>query len=254
MFPICTQEKHHLFLAGTSMSARKNKGKAEIQQARGDDNRRKMDSRKPIFRTTPTREKHIPQQLQRGCLPEGKGGSMRRKRVRREQEEQGEYKICQVTKIRSKENLGEKKSQISGMKFCLITLSTLCISNTKGAAQGPWFGFGSHNFKLSLTTVFPTSLLPRTSGKVAFQWTKIITVTAPDVALASLPFTFLTRHLSPDLSLLFGWTCVNQYGFSHVRSYLLQVHCKIKISTLCSYCSLELSVLQTSVKNPFPFL
>lgn len=133
LFPICTQQKHHLFLTGTSVRARKNKRKAGIQQAWGDDNRRKMDSRKPIFRTTPTREKHIPQQLQRGCLPEGKGGSTRRKMVRREQDEQGGCKICQVSKMRSKVNLGESNSQISGMKFCLIIPSSLCISNTKGA-------------------------------------------------------------------------------------------------------------------------
>lgn len=54
--------------------------------------------------------------------------------MRREQEEEAGCKICQVSKRRSRGDLGENKSQISGMKFCLITLSTLCRSNTKAAA------------------------------------------------------------------------------------------------------------------------
>lgn len=60
--------------------------------------------------------------------PEGKGErTMKRdgrRRVRHEEEERGQHRTCGVNRTRSKEKLGEKgkrASQISGIKFCLIT-------------------------------------------------------------------------------------------------------------------------------------
>lgn len=72
--------------------------------------------------------------------PEGKGERTTRRRdgggrVRHEQKEQGKCK-----RTRSKEKLGEKgkrASQISGIKICLVTLSTPLICKTKKNSLRP---------------------------------------------------------------------------------------------------------------------
>lgn len=111
----------------------KDQRKAEYSKREGMTTEEKWTAGNQFSEYSYSGEAH-PSALQRRCLPGGKGGSMRRKRVRQEQEEEAGCKICQVSKRRSRGNLGENKSQISGMMFCLITLRTLCISNTKGAA------------------------------------------------------------------------------------------------------------------------